>query len=556
MSMVRTTPEQFPDDTPSERVLPLGEEPIFEYLRHHAETRPEKPAINFHGATVSYAELDEASDRFATYLSERGYDSRDTVLIHLQNTPQYYIAYYGGLKADVRVAPCQPMSKGHRLKYQINDAEASLLLTHDINAETVADVRRETGLREVLYVRYESFLPETPVPALHDEVEAAVDSDRRPTDETTGYLHEALERTDPAPPDIDVDMDDVRFLLYSSGTTGLPKGCMHTHRNTVLMSGSIATIFDFKDFDPHVCTLPLCHAAGLFAAYPQMIFGNTVVVLSRYDPDGLLAAIDEYGPQIGMLTSQVVTDLFDHPDLESFDLSSMEYAPTVGFGTPVDEEMANRWRDLTGGALSEYTYGGVEYHGDVTFTYGLDHEQETGFCGRPMYDIDVVIRDFDTHEPLDVGEVGEITVDSPSLLEGYWNMPEATADTFHGDYYLSGDIGRLTEEGYLYYLGRQKYMIKYSGFSIAPAEVETILETHPGITEAGVVGRPHDERGEIPTAFVTTSNGTLSETDVIEWSKDQMAAYKRPRDVVIVDSLPWTDLGKLDRQQLIERVSE
>jgi long-chain acyl-CoA synthetase len=552
--MVSTRASQFPDGIPPERDLPLGERPIHEYLRHQARERPTKPAINFHGREITYAELDAATDAFATYLADRGYGADDTVLIHLQNIPQYYIAYFGGLKCGARVSPSQPMSKSHRLQYQLEDSGGAVLVTHDTNADMVAEIRDETDVSDVIYTRYERYLPSNPVPSVHADVADAIDRDREQTGGDVRYLGAVLEETAADPPALDVDMDDVCFLLYSSGTTGLPKGCMHTYRNTILESGTIASIFNFDEFDPHLCFLPVCHAAGLFDVYPQMIYGNTVVLLSRYEPEAALTAIDAYGPEIGLFTTQVVTDIFEHDDTDEYDLSSIAYAPTISFGKPVDSEMAARWAELTGGDLSEYTYGGVEYHGDATFTYGLDHEPEPGFCGRPMYDIDVVIRDFETHEPLEPGEVGEITVDSPALLEGYWNMPEETDRSFHGEYYLSGDMGRLTEEGYLYFLGRQKYMIKYSGFSIAPAEVETILEDHPAITTAGVVGRADDERGEIPVAFVETTDASLTDEDVIEWAKDQMAAYKRPREVVVLDRLPRTDIGKVDREQLLERI--
>lgn len=559
--MVRTdeitvTPDDYPAGMPAERKLPLGERPIHEYLRHQADTRPDTVAVNFHGREITYADLDEATDVFATYLAERGYGAGDRVVVHLQNVPQYYVAYYGVLKSGAQVVPIQPMSKGHRLAYLLNDSGATLLVTHDVNADTIDDLWTETALDQVVYVRYETFLPDEPVPALHEEVLEALDHERDGTEGNAAYLDEILRSTRRDPPTLDVDLDDVCFLLYSSGTTGQPKGCLHTYRNGLLMSGSIATTFDFETLDPHVCFLPLCHTGGIFNTYPQMLFGNTTILISRYSPTILMSAIDAYEPEIGVFTSNAITEMLDHPDNESYDLSSMEYAPTASFGEPVDQRMADSWRELTGGELSEYAYGGVEVHGICNFTYKIDHPPEPIFVGLPMYGVDQVIRDFETHEPLDVGEAGEISIESPTLMEGYWNMAEETADSFYGDYYLSGDIGRMTEEGYLYFMGRRKYMIKYRGFSIAPAEVETILEQHPSIGMAGVVGVADEESGEIPMAFVETNDTDLDEETVIEWARERMASYKVPREVRLVDELPRTDVEKLDREALSEQVGE
>lgn len=552
--MVTTDPADYPAGIDPEPKFPQGEKPLHEYLRTHAAEHPDRTALTFYGTHISYAELDEAIDTFATYLTEQGYGKGDAILLFLQNSPQYYIGYHAAHRLGMMVSPCSPMSKEHRLEYQLNDADVEVVLALDDYASVIDNVRDETSLSDVVYTRYETYLPASPVPDVHEEMEAAMATDRQETGNGVAYLGEVLEATDPDPPSPTLSMDDTVLLQYTSGTTGLPKGCEHTYQTILYKAASTATVYDFDESTSHLAVMPVFHVAGkLNAVDTPLIDGGTVVLLTRYSAEALMGAVDAYEPTTLWFTSPMVREVLDHPDRDEYDLTSFEVTPATSFGESITEELCDRWSEVTGAEMFEAAYGLSETHTMDTFTRGLGNVEE-GFVGRPSHGVDIVVRDWDTQEELPRGEQGEISVSSPSVMKGYWNKPEKHAETMHNGYVLTGDIGRMTEEGSLYFLGRRKNMIKSSGYSVAPAEVEKILETHENVANAAVVGREHESRGEEVVAFVVPEEGTLDPDELVEWGADTMAAYKRPREVRVVEALPLTDVGKLDRQQLEEEV--
>ncbi|MFB6170143.1 MAG: AMP-binding protein [Haloarculaceae archaeon] len=551
--MVRTDPEQFPDDVPSEPRFPRGERPLHEYLREGARDHPDRTAIDYYGYEMSYAELDRAVDSFAAYLAERGYGEGDAILLYLQNCPQFYVGYHAAHRLGMQVSPCSPMSKEHRVAYQLDDGDVSVALALDSRADVVEAVREETGLADVVYARFETYLPDDPVPAVHEEMAAAIDAERRPTDETTRYFDDVVAETDPDPPDVETAMDDVVLLQYTSGTTGMPKGCEHTYWTILHKAASTATVYGFDGDTRHLAVMPVFHVAGkLNAVDSPLVDGGTVVLLTRYDPEAMLTAIDAHRPTTAWLTTPMVREMLDHPARESCDLTSFEEVPATSFGQALTEGLCARWREATGAEMFEAAYGLSETHTMDTFTRGLGVVEE-GFVGRPNHNVDIVVRDWETHEELPRGEQGEISVRSPSVMKSYHDKPEKTREDFHDGYVLTGDIGRMTDEGFLYFLGRRKNMIKSSGYSVAPAEVEQVLKEHDRVENACVVARDHERRGEEVVAVVVPGDG-LTEQAVLDYGEEQLAAYKRPRDVLFVDALPVTDVGKVDRERIRELV--
>lgn len=552
--MVTTSPDQYPAVIDSEPEFPLGERPLHEYLRHYASTTPDEVAINYYGTEITYGELDEAIDTFAGVLSERGYGPGDTLLLFLQNCPQFYIGYHAAHRLGMRVSPCSPAAKTHRLEYQLNDGNVETILAMDAYADVLEEVRDETPVEDVVYTRLERYLPDEPTPPIHEEMTEAVDAPRRPTDEHTVYFGDVLEETPPAESFPETEMDDVILLQYTSGTTGLPKGCQHTYETICYKAASNATVCGFDGSSRLLEVMPIFHVAGkLFAVDTPLLHGGTVVLLTRYSPEAVMAAVDVHEPTDAWLTTPMVRGLLDHDDRAQYDLTSFERNPITSFGQALTADLCDRWESVTGANAFEAAYGLSETHTMDTFTRGLGIVEE-GFVGRPAHGVDIVVRDWETHEPLPPGEKGEISVSSPSVMKGYWNKPDETEATLYDGYVLTGDVGKLTEEGYLYFLGRRKNMIKSSGYSVSPAEVEMVLKDHDGIDNAAVVGRDHETRGEEVVAFVTLEGDSLTAEEIVEWGKDELAPYKRPRDVVIMDALPVTDVGKLDRQALEERV--
>ncbi|WP_408960568.1 AMP-binding protein [Natrinema sp. 74] len=553
--MVSTDPEQYPEGIEPEVQLPLGRRPLYEYLEHHADERPDEIALNFYGRTLSFAELNDAVDAFASYLADRGYGKGDTILLFLQNCPQFYVGYHAAHKLGMKVSPCNPMSKEHRVEYQLNDADVGVVLTLASFGDIIANVWDETALEDAVYTRLDRYLPEEPVPAIHDEMGEliAATPDELPTDGE--FLADVLDdHAGESAPDVDHDMDDVCLLQYTSGTTGLPKGCMHTYETILHKAGTNATLYNFDEEDVHFGVMPVFHVAGkLNTVDTPLVGGGATALLTRYEPEAVMEVAERYRPTHFWLTTPMVREVLDHPDRDTYDLTSFEYNPVSSFGEGLTQELADRWHEVTGAEIAEGAYGLSETHTKDTFTRKLGIVEE-GFVGLPAHDVDIVIRDWETHEEVPRGEIGEISVKSPSVMEGYWEKPEKTAETMYEGYVLTGDIGRMTEDGYLYFLGRRKSMIKSSGYSVSPTEVEKILKTHDGINNAAVFGRNHETRGEEVIAVVTLVDDGLTADEIVSWGAENMAAYKRPREVIIRNEMPLTDMGKLDKQALKEEV--
>lgn len=550
--MVSTAPEQFPEEIPSQPAFPHGNQPLHQYLAEHADRRPESTMLNYYGRELTYDELNTAVDQFATHLADLGYKKGDTLLLLLQNCPQYYIGYHAAHRLGMRVSPCSPMAKQRRIRYQVDDAEVSVALAHDTFSETLDAVREDTALEDAIYVRYESYLPSDPVPNIHEDMTAAIETD---CIESAVYLDDVLAETPPDPPTVDHELDDVVLLQYTSGTTGMPKGCCHTYLTILFKAASTAAVSDFDRDGRQLAVMPVFHVAGkLNAVDAPLIHGGSVILLTRYEPKALLEAIDAHRPTSGWVTTPMARSLLDHPNRDEYDLTSFELVPATSFGQTLTDELCEQWEEVTGANMFESAYGLSETHTMDTFTRGLGRVEE-GFVGLPSHEVDIVIRDWETHEEVPRGEKGEISVKSPSVMVGYNGKLEQTAEAMHDEYVLTGDVGKMTDDGQLYFLGRRKHLIKTSGYSVSPAEVEIILKDHSDIDNAAVVGRPHETKGEEVIAMIASSDN-LSAEEVTAWAADELAPYKQPAEVHVQDSLPTTDVGKLDRQAVESEVRE
>ncbi|UHQ96312.1 AMP-binding protein [Natrinema halophilum] len=546
----------FPDGIPDEPDYPLGKVPVHQYLRHHARNQPDSVAINYYGREISYREWDRFSDRLATHLAAQGYSAGDVLLLYLPNCPQLYIGYYAAYKLGMIAVPCDPLSKTYRLKYQIEDTGANVILAHDSLSDVVESVVDEVSIRDVIYTRYETFLPDEPAVDIHESMSAATQQDRKPTDEQNRYLASVFQTTQPDPPEVDVSMDDTATLVYTGGTTGLPKGCEHTHETMLIESVNIATVWEFNVDDRHLATLPIYHIGGKCLSLDAVVIhGGTVILMTRYDPETMMALTEEYRPTRNYMTTSIVNDILDHPDRNEYDLTSFKYSAAVSFSEKLTEQISDEWTELTGSRVLEGGYGFTEAHNGVTFTNRMDIVEE-GFVGLPHYGGEIVIRDPETGEELPRGEEGEIMYRGPSLLKGYWNNPEATADALEDGWFLTGDIGYLDDDGYLYYLGRQKNLIKYSGYQVVPEEVELVLQDNEHVENSAVAGKTHPEKGEEPVAFVELSDESVTEEEIIEWAKERLAPYKRPRTIAFVDAVPTTEIGKTDRTAIDEMADD
>lgn len=555
-SRFRVERDAWPEDVlPREPSFPLDGAPIHEHVRAQAEANGDAPAITFYGRTLAWRELDDHVDRFAAALLRRGYEPGDVCGLYLQNCPQFYVAYFGALRAGLTVAPLNPQLRDVVLEYLLEDNGAGVLVTHTDLLSTVAAVEDDVPLEEVFVVRYREYTdPENAAVPVHEVVadEAPIPDDRTAFADALAGADTGVEFPDPDP-------DDRALLQYTGGTSGMPKACIHTHWN-VTYKAVIRSQLP-RENATQLAVMPVFHVAGKVGAVDApAVVGRHVVVLPRYTPESMMAAIDAHDVTSTWLTVPMAEEILDHDRREEFDLTSLsanrDAMTATSFGTNITAEISERWAELTGARLKEGGYGLSETHTGDAHTVGIDRV-EPGFVGQPTYGIDVEIRDFETNEPLSVGEEGEIVLYTPSTMEGYLNRPGATEEVLEDDGALhTGDVGRLTEEGFLYFLGRRKDVLKVSGHTLSPREVEYALEESGLVADALVVGRPHETRGHVPEAHVIPADGAVTEADILEWADGHLAEFKRPKSVVIAEEFPRTDLGKIDRKAYRETLPD
>jgi long-chain acyl-CoA synthetase len=543
----------WPAGVPDEVSYPLGEVSIPDHLRAWARRRPDRVALVFYGREFGYAELDDLADRFAGWLAGAGVRPGDRVGVFLPNCPQFVVAMLGILRAGAVHVPVNPLFREHELRHELADAGVEVLVTLDSLAGLVETVRPDTAVREVLVTAFADVLPELPTLPLPAALREAPDPALPPS----GW-HRAL-GSGPAPPRA-ADLDALAALNYTGGTTGMPKGCEHTQRHMLYTAVTAAAARPLRD-DPgvYLTYVPIFWIAGEdLGILVPIVTGATCVLLARWDPAAVLAAIPRYRVTDMIGTVDNYVELMEHPDFAAHDLSTLTEPRTMSFVRKLTVDLRRRWQAAVGehSVLREGAYGMTETHTADTVTYGFtaadrDLTGEPVFCGAPVPGTDIAVVDPVTGAPLPLGERGEIIVRSPSLLTGYWRNPEATGAVLRDGWLHTGDVGLLDEDGCLHYLGRNKEMIKVSGMSVFPSEVEALLARHPDVAGAAVVPMPDPGRGQVPLAFVQPLPGAeLDEAGLTAWARENMAGYKVPR-FRIVTTLPMTTTGKIKKGDLL-----
>ncbi|RZL87236.1 MAG: AMP-dependent synthetase [Variovorax sp.] len=524
-----------------------GEKPLHEYLREHARRQPDKAAIVWYGHAVSYAELDRYSDAFAHALHARGVRKGDRVALFMQNCPQYQIAHFGIQKLGAIVSPCSPMFKAHEFAYQVGDLDAKALVVADHLLPIAQSVRDRVDVPHVFCVRYADLLPQAPTLRVPDDVSA-----RRPLPEGTIDFQAVIETPEARPPAVELAMDDVALMTYTSGTTGMPKGAMLSYRNALYKTAVGEEMFCIRPDDVLLAVAPLYHIAGMICGVTMLAYtGATVVLLNRMDPLAVLQAIERHRVTWWYAMAPMLVAVMNEPGAEKFDLSSLHTTMGTSFGIKLTEELAAQWSAFAGGCLVyEAGYGLSETHtNDVLMPRDRVRWGTNGVPGRG---VDVKIVDVEGH-PVALGQTGEIVLRSLGVFHGYWNRPDATAEVLRDGWVHTGDIGRLDDQGYLTFIGRVKEMIKVSGFSVFPEEVESILILHPDVLQVAVIGVPDADKGEVVKAFVVPSSRAARPLDtaaLLGWARENMSHYKVPRQLEVRDSLPATGTGKVLRRLL------
>jgi fatty-acyl-CoA synthase len=534
------------------KTLSIPKTTLVHNLEVSAQRYPDKPAIEYYGTSIPYRQLWDEVQKMAGFLQhELHVKPGDRILLYMQNSPQFVIAYYAVLYSEAVVVPINPMNLTDEIQFYIDDCNIQIAFTGQELAAQLAPLIGRTSLQHVIVAAYSSYAnPEFSGP-LPDEVKAS------PKTFAEAYWtpwEEALSKQ-LAPDPSRGQADDLAVLPYTSGTTGRPKGCMHTHE-TVQANVVGAVYWSHITSDAVVlATLPLFHVTGMQHSMNAPIFsGSTIVLMTRWNRDLAAQLVERYQCTHWVNISTMVVDFLANPNITQYRLDSL--ASIGGGGAPLSQAVGEKLFQLLSIKYAE-GYGLSE---TISQTHFNPPERPKLQCmGIPSFDVDARIVDPETLEELGPYQEGEVIVHGPQVFKGYWNRPEETEKAFvtldGKRFFRTGDIAKYDEEGYFFIVDRIKRMINAAGFKVWPTEVESILYKHPAVKEACVIGVPDERRGETVKAFVVLhdhAKGTVTEEAIIEWAKGQMAAYKYPRIVQFMDRLPLSGSGKILWRKLQE----
>lgn len=532
------------------RTVAVPEHGVFESLAATAARLGHCEAICYYGTRISYGDLLEATERLAgTLRAELGVAPGDRVLLYLQNSPQFVIGYYGILRAGAIVVPLNPMLREAELRLIAGDTGARVVICAQDLIGPVEGLLASGDIDHAVVATYSDYCPADPPVAAPEVVRAP----RRGLS-GRGFLAwaDALAAgTRPHP--LQVAPDDLCLIAYTSGSTGQPRGCMHSHRTVM---SSIAGYAHWTPIGPHsavLSTLPLFHVTGMQGSMNACIYtGARMVILTRWDAAAALALTESERITHWRLITTMLIDVLARPDLERSALASLAWVG--GGGAAMPEAVAARLERLTGLSYIE-GYG-------LSETVAASHVNPPGrpkrqCLGIPFVGVDSRILDPETLAEQPPGEVGEIVIAGPQVFLGYWRNPEASSAVFIGidgkRFLRTGDLGFVDEEGYFFLVDRLKRMINAAGFKVWPAEIEALLHGHPGIKAACVVAAGDARRGETVKAFVVAreeARASLSGDEIRAWCASRMARYKVPAAIAFLDALPLLASGKVDWRAL------
>ena len=527
--------------------------PLWSNLAVSALRYPDKPALIFFGREIGYAALAQQSERLAARLHALGVQKGDRVVLCMQNCPQLVIAHFAILRANAVVVPVNPMNRAEELKHYITDPDVKVAITTgDLAPELVkaSDALAPADrLAHLVVTQFTDCMPDD----AQDMPDAWRDwlLTRHPLPALAGgQVHawtDALGCTDAAPP-LAVGPSDLAILPYTSGTTGLPKGCMHTQGSIMHNAVASSAWGNATAENVTLMVVPMFHITGMVSLMHSNIYtGSTLVMMPRWDRDLAGKLISRYRVTTWTNIPTMVIDLLGSPHFDQYDLSSLVYIG--GGGAAMPQAVAQR-------LLDNYGLRYVEGYG-LTETAAPSHSNppdapKQQCLGIPFMSCDARVVDPETLQEMPVGEQGEIIMHGPMIFQGYWKRPDATAAAFieldGKRFFRSGDLGRVDEDGYFFITDRLKRMINASGFKVWPAEVEALMFRHPAIQEACIISARDSYRGETVKAVVVlrqSHRGQVSEEDVIAWCRENMAVYKVPRIVQFADALPKSGSGKV-----------
>jgi long-chain acyl-CoA synthetase len=544
--------DSYPPGVPEHVDVPAGN--LARLLADAARDFPSAPALHFQGRTVSYAQLAEQAWRFAGALAGLGVGKGTKVGLVLPNCPQAVIAFFGALRLGAVVVQNNPLYTERELGHQLADAGVEVVVCLDLAYERVKAVREATAIREVVVTSVLDELPavKRAIAPYTRKGKAAAQAIGR--DEPVRRWRELVATVTTRAEEAEVDSaSDLALLQYTGGTTGLSKGVMLSHAN--LRSNVEQVRAWFPDADPGrevmMAVLPFFHVYGLTVSLLFGVrIGAALVLMPRFDLEQVLAAVDRHRPTLFPGVPTMYVAINNAAAKGGHDLSSIKAC--LSGAAPLPLEVAERFERYSGGRLVE-GYGLSECS-PVALANPIYGKRKAGTIGMPLPDTRA--RVVDPAEPdraMPTGEAGELAINGPQVMLGYWNRPEESAQVLHDGWLLTGDMAVMDDEGYFQIVDRKKDLIIAGGYNVYPREVEEVLHEHPKVLEACVAGVPDSYRGEMVKAFVVLRPGEEATTEEIRsFAKERLAAYKVPRAVEFREELPKTLIGKVLRRALVE----
>jgi long-chain acyl-CoA synthetase len=526
------------------------------FLERSAERFPDRSALNFQGYRIAFRQLKEMVDRFASALSAFGVTRGDRVALLLPNTIPCVAAYYAVLKIGAIAVMNNPLYSDRELDHQFNDSGAKLLVTLDLLGNRMIDLRPKTHIQQIVITSIGDYLPFPknwlfPLVAKKKKLAADV----KPADDIFAWKS-VLADHQPNPPSVTLDFEDVAMYQYTGGTTGVSKGVMLTHANLSKNVQQCRAWFPtFREgAEVMLGALPFFHVFGLTTAMNFAIYmGWEDILVPKPQPEQLLEAIGKYKPTFAPLVPTMYIGILNHAGIDRTPLTSIKGC--FSGSAPLPVEVIRDFEKRTGAVIVE-GYGLTETSPVTHINPFAGGKRKAGSIGLPIPDTECRIVDLnDGRTDMPTGETGELMVKGPQVMPGYWNKPDATAETLVDGWLHTGDIAQMDAEGYFYIVDRKKDMIISGGYNVYPRDIEEVFFEHPKVKEATAIGIPHPKRGEAVKVFIVLKEGaTATQEEMIGFCHQKLAKYKWPTEVEFRTELPKSNVGKVLKKELRQKM--
>ncbi|MGC8619402.1 MAG: long-chain-fatty-acid--CoA ligase [Thermoplasmata archaeon] len=542
---MKTWLKNWPQNLPYELVYPsISIDKIFE---KSAEFYPDKAFMIFYDKIVTYSEAWNSIMGIAGTLQKLGIKKGDRIGIYMQNSPNFVISYFGIIKAGGIVVLMNPMLKREEIKYILDDSKISAVITTGELLNNLLEFQKTHKIK-LIAGNLKEYIPDNtdiPVPAEINKIYELFDA----------YTWAEAIKNKENYSEVENSADDIAMIAYTSGTTAIPKGCVHKNRSIIANAMDSAYWRGVTSGTVELSVAPFFHVTGLsFSVLGPIYEGATMVTLARWNRIAAIKAIEKYKVTHWVSVPTMIADLLAYPDLDKIDLSSLRFIG--GGGAAMPKPLLERFENLTKLPFVE-GYGMTEMMGQTHIN--PPHKRKSGSIGIPQFGVDAKIIDWQTGKELGFNEIGEIVFKGPSQFSGYYNKSEETEEAFIEigveKFLRSGDIGFMDDEGYFYVVDRLKRMINRGGFKVWPLEVENVLYSHKAIKECCVISTKDERVGEEVKALVVLKDeykGKVSEGELIQYCKERLADYKYPRIIEFVDEILKTGSGKIDWRKMQE----